>query len=297
MSPSSAQSISDSPATTRLESPSSPLLLDGSKEVPGLDGWRYTGPAIESGIVTPVVVYLALTATQSLEVAPINDFVTKLNGLTQPTTTTTISSYNENIVETTLNHDHIRIFSPTLPFHSDVDMAANEAVFHQWADTYLSGGDIASSFARHVDGAVTMLANAPFTDRTAGVHIVGLSRGALFAGLVAARNQHVRSLTAFAPVVSLLTLSEFEENEGVMQNQRILDKISAMTLTADDVVKQLVHNRVDVRCYMGNVDVRVGTRHAFDFAHALAISANEQGVRSPPHEFIMYPRYVSPTAC
>lgn len=243
--------------------------------------------------MTPVVVYLALTATQSLEVAPINDFVIKLNGLTLPTRTS--SSFNaENSVDLNVNHNNnIRIFSPTLPFHSDVDMAANEAVFHQWAATYLSGGDIASSFARHVDTAVTMLAEASFTDRTAGVHIVGLSRGALFAGLVAARNQHVRSLTAFAPVVSLLTLSEFEENDAVMQNQRVLDKISAMTLTADDVVQRLVHNRVDVRCYMGNVDVRVGTRHAFDFAHALAIAANEHGVRSPPHEFIMYPRYVS----
>lgn len=253
--------------------------------MPGLDGWRYTGPAIETGIVTPVVVYLALTATQSLEVAPINDFVTKLNGLTLPTTTSP-SYYDDD------ENNNVRIFSPTLPFHSDVDMAANEAVFHQWATTYLSGGDIASSFARHVDAAVTMLAEASFTDRTAGVHIVGLSRGALFAGLVAARNQHVRSLTAFAPVISLLTLSEFEENDAIMQNQRVLNKISAMTLTDSDVVQQLVRNRVDVRCYMGNVDMRVGTRHAFDFAHALAIAAKEHGVRSPPHEFIMYPRYV-----
>lgn len=264
-----------------------------SEAVPGLPEWRYAGAPLSQGPL-PAIVYFALTATQSLELDPFNQYVTALLKL----------------------KPDIRVFSMTLPLHSDSDMSANEAVFHAWADAYRAGGDVVTPFIRRADSALRQLITHGYvsindggsnnntntnTNNTnnsdggeegqggrGGFHIAGLSRGGLLAGLLAARNEFVRSCLLFAPVSVLQQLPELAP-QAVAQ-ERAAGKIARATLLREDVVDALVH--VPVRVYMGNSDTRVGTRNAFDFTHAVAERAANAGIRSPPHEFIMYCRYV-----
>lgn len=236
-----------------------------SEPVPDITGWRYVGAPLSQGAL-PAIVYFALTASQSLELDPFNQFPAEILARCD---------------------GKVRVFSATLPLHSD-DMAANEAVFHAWAEVYQAGGDIVSGFVRRADDAVRQLVTNNYASAER-VYVAGLSRGGLFAALLAARNEHIRSCLAFAPVTVLAQLPELAPS--TITNPRATEKIARASLLQSDVIDALVD--VSVRIYMGNSDTRVGTRNAFDFAHAVAERAAESGVRSPPHEFIMYCRYAT----
>ena len=167
-------------------------------------------------------------------------------------------------------------------------MAVNEAAFRRWAELYAAGGDPVANFVRKashvVDDLVATRAIAPR-------HVVaaGLSRGGLLAGLLAARNPNVRACLGFAPVTVLADLDEF--GDAAVPNERARAKIQSASLLQEDVVEKMV--AMPVRFYMGNFDTRVGTRKAFEFVHLLAERAvMHKGMRSPPHEFVMYCRYV-----
>lgn len=231
-----------------------------SRPVPGLPDWRYAGPPLEIDNPGdyPAIVYFALTATQSLELDPFNQLLTSAP----------------------LDLTEVRVFSPTLPLHSDTDMAHNEHVFHSWAEVYASGGDLISAFVRRADSDIRHLIDSSYCTNNA-VHVAGLSRGGLLAGLLAAKCEFVESCLMFAPVTSLSSLDEMKDlvEKGDL-------KVSRADLCKSEVVESLI--QVPVRVYMGNMDRRVGTKQAFEFAHLLAETADKRGVRSPPHEFIMY---------
>lgn len=236
-----------------------PLAIE-SHDVPNHPAWRYAGPPLTVG-PTPAVIYFALTASQSLELDPFNQFVTSL--LPTPETAS------------------LRVFSVTLPFHAD--MAANEAAFEQWADTYRAGGDLITSFIRKVSTTVDSFIQSGYLQKDA-IYAAGLSRGGLMAAHLTAQHHAIKACLAFAPVTVLADLPEF--SEAAIPADRARQKVHRASLLNDHIVERLAEK--PVRFYMGNFDRRVGTRNAFELTHLLAERAASRGVRSPPHEFVMY---------
>lgn len=170
-------------------------------------------------------------------------------------------------------------------------MVANEAVFTAWADVYSSGGDLLTSYIRRVNDTIEKL----IQDRVVAseqVYVAGLSRGGLIAALLAAKSTHVKAVLGFAPVTVLADLPEF--SEALKLDGRVKERLHRASLLNDHVLQALVGK--PVRFYMGNFDRRVGTRNAFEVVHRLAEMAGSKRVRSPPHEFVMYCRYVFATA-
>lgn len=162
-------------------------------------------------------------------------------------------------------------------------MSENEAALQKWATLYTAGADPVSNFVRRVSTSLDEMVDAGII-MTNSIVVSGLSRGALLAGLLAAKNSNVRAFLGFAPVTMLEELQEFQ-NIG----DRARSKIAKASLMDPIVMKALL--RMPTRFYMGNLDRRVGTRQAFEVVHLLAEQANTmEGVRSPPHEFIMYCR-------
>lgn len=165
-------------------------------------------------------------------------------------------------------------------------MADNEAAFFKWADTYRAGGDLVSAFVRKVSNTIDDLVESGYIDPE-NAFAAGLSRGGMMAAHLASKNPYIRACLGFAPVTVLSDLPEFS-NDAV-EGDRARGKIRNASLLNDSVLDALVP--IPVRFYMGNFDQRVGTRNAFEFTHLLAERAATSGVRSPPHEFIMYCRY------
>lgn len=163
-------------------------------------------------------------------------------------------------------------------------MPENEQALQKWATLYASGADPVSNFIRRVSQALDDLVDAGYVSPNAAV-VTGLSRGALLAGLLAAKNRHVRACVGFAPVTVLADLDEFHQIR-----EKASSKLARASLMDPVVMKALL--RMPLRFYMGNLDRRVGTRNAFEVVHQLAEQASKmEGVRSPPHEFVMYCRY------
>ncbi|CAN8067419.1 unnamed protein product [Agarophyton chilense] len=231
-----------------------------SEPVPDRIDWRFAGPPLQNGSL-PAILYLSLTAEQSLELDPFNQFVKFLSPSTQ-------SSF--------------RVFSVTLPFHTS-DMTENEAAFEKWADTYKAGGDLVSGFVRKVNSTLDTFIESGFVSE-GRIYVAGLSRGGLLAAHIATANRNVQVCLGFAPVTVLHYLEEFADLD--LFPERAQQKIHRASLLHDRVVRGLVS--IPLRFYMGNSDTRVGTKNAFELVHLLAERSVEKGVRSPPHEFIMY---------
>ena len=253
-------------------SPSTPKPIQSSP-LPGHPSWRYIGAPIDPTNPTPLptIIYFALTSSQSLELDPFNQFVKRL----LPSSPSSAS---------------FRVLSVTLPYHTS-DMVANEAVFTAWADVYSSGGDLLTSYIRRVNDTIEKLIH----DRVIAseqVYVAGLSRGGLIAALLAAKSAHVKAVLGFAPVTVLADLPEF--TEALKMDGRVKERLHRASLLNDHVLQALVGK--PLRFYMGNFDRRVGTRNAFEVVHRLAEMAGSKRVRSPPHEFVMYCRYVFVTA-
>ncbi|QLH36137.1 MAG: hypothetical protein HWD61_08375 [Parachlamydiaceae bacterium] len=92
----------------------------------------------------------------------------------------------------------------------------------------------------------------------------GLSRGAYVAAHLAAKEPRLKYLLGFAPMV-------------------IFPGVEAI----DTLIPKLVNHQV--RFYIGNHDLRVGTEASFIFIHKLADAAYQHGHRSPPMELIISP--------
>lgn len=240
-----------------------------SSPLPGHPSWRYVGAPIDSTNPTPLptIVYFALTSSQSLELDPFNQFVS-------------------NLFPSSPSSASFRVLSVTLPYHTS-DMVANEAVFTAWADVYCSGGDLLSSYVRRVNDTIEQLVH-DHVIASQQVYVAGLSRGGLIAALLAAKSVHVKAVLGFAPVTVLTDLPEFDE--VAKMEGRVRERLNRASLLNEHVLQELVGK--PLRFYMGNFDRRVGTRNAFEVVHRLAEMAGGKRVRSPPHEFVMYCRYV-----
>lgn len=258
------------PLATRL----SPVQ---SRAVPNMPNWRYAGPLFDETSPTPLpaVIYFALTAEQSLELPPFNEFVRFI----------LVGGDAEAAVEGSVavndGHAPLRVFSVTLPYHGDMPM--NETALEKWAELYSSGADVVSFFTRKVSAGLDELIAQGHIDQSR-VYAAGLSRGGLLAAHLALVNQHVNTVLGFSPVTKLADLKEFTHVAST--SAAVTKKLDEASLLSERCVDGL--SRCSVRVYSGNTDTRVGTRNCFELMAALADRARSRNVRSPPHEYIMF---------
>lgn len=226
--------------------PHKPAVLKGPND---LDIY-YAGPGLTKGPL-PALFYFALSAEESLTLDPFNQPVAFLAGLP------------------------VNVFSFTLPGHGPGFV--NTQAMAAWAHEISIGNDIVNAFIEKAVANIDFLIDEGYID--AG-HMAagGLSRGGFMAAHLAARDERIKSILGFAPLINFNTLEEFQ-NLLHLPIVKKLDLFNFVDALAD---RQL-------RFYIGNRDIRVGTRHCFDFIEALTEKAFENGIRSPAIEMIISP--------
>ena len=141
----------------------------------------HTGPPLDYGPL-PSFFYFALSGPDSLTQDPFNQPVQFLLG------------------------KMVRIFSMTLPGHEN-NLPAENAM-RLWAEDISSGVDPIEPFLTSISKALDFGIKEGFID-SEKMGVGGLSRGGFIACHVAARDEKIRSLLAFAPLTRLALIKEF----------------------------------------------------------------------------------------
>ncbi len=209
----------------------------------------FAGPPLERGPL-PAFFYFSLSGQDSLNLEPYN----------QP------AAYAAS--------ESLRVFSTSLPFHDDYD---KKEVMSKWAEEIASNRDFLTPFLDKTHQSLLKLIEMSTVD-PAHLAVGGLSRGSLIAAHLAAREKQIHSAVLFAPLTRLKGSASFSHlNESpIMENQSLFSLIPKL-------------RRTNIRIYIGNRDVMVGTSNAYDFIRQLTDEAFEAGVRSPPAELIISP--------
>ncbi len=210
----------------------------------------YVGQDAEEGPL-PTIIYLALSAKESL--------------LTDP--------FNQPVVQ--LLRSQTRVFSVDLPFHGpDLD---SKTALQQWAHALAQGDDIVSSFLIRLRETIEILLSLNIVkDNVLG--IMGLSRGGFLASHTAAVIPEIEALATFAPLTDLASGKDFE----FLSLTPIVNNLSLYRL--QDALCLKKH-----RIYMGNRDTRVGTDACYKWVRTLVETAYEKRIRSPHIELILKP--------
>ncbi len=161
----------------------------------------------------------------------------------------------------------MRVFSLTLPGHH----LPPEKALSWWAEQIAVGIDIVEEFSIQAANTIERLHAQNILSSCA---LMGLSRGAFLSCHTAAKTPLVSHILGFAPLTKLATAKEFA---GIDASRFDLEHVSSQLLDRS------------IRFYIGNRDVRVGTKYAFDLIAALAETAFQRGVRSSPFELIVGP--------
>lgn len=212
--------------------------------------FHFSGPSLEAGPL-PAVFYFALSAKDSLTLDPFNQPVSFLSQFP------------------------LRIFSMDLPFHTPEE-PPTEAM-RGWANALAQGDNLIAPFIEKVAQMIQKLIhqNIILPQR---IGVCGLSRGGFIATHVAASISEVRAILGFSPVTTLSSLREFENLE---RNSLI------HSLDLHACIPQLIDR--PLRFYIGNRDVRVGTRRCFEFIEALTEANFQSKIRSPHVEMVISP--------
>lgn len=209
---------------------------------------RFLGP--ETGCL-PGFFYFALSAEESLTLAPINEPVRILSELP------------------------IRLYSITLPAHFG-KYEPTEAM-RNWARTAQEGSNPILGFAETASQAIDTLIAMNLLDPTK-VAVGGLSRGGFAALHVAALNKNVKHILGFAPLTNPFRLHEYQG----LETRDYLQRFCASSLIPDLLGK-------NVRFFIGNRDERVSTRACFDFVEELSQANYQAGHRVAPVECYITP--------
>lgn len=210
----------------------------------------FTGPSLSLGKM-PAVFYFALSGQASLCTDPYN----------QPAAF--LSEYP------------VRIYSITLPGHEHESQFIH-AIKH-WAQEISKGNNIIQQFTEQTVQAIDYLIGNGWVDPEK-IAVAGLSRGGFIAVHIAAQDPRVKMIVGFAPLTKLTFANEFSS---------LQDNPLAQSLNLHNLVKRLVGRQL--RFYIGNRDVRVGTENCFRFVSELAEASFALQVRSPPVELIITP--------
>lgn len=181
----------------------------------------------------------------------------------------TLDPYNQPAVF--LAQHPIRILSFTLPGHGPG--YATSTAISLWGKELAEGHNIIAEF---IEAAVQ---NIDYLIEQGIIHpkhlaAAGLSRGGFIATHLAARDPRIHTVVGYAPMTRLTFLKEFAE-------------IHSYALDLIHLVEKLVHKKI--RFYIGNRDLRVGTKESYQFIETLAETQHQAGYRSPPAELIITP--------
>ena len=209
----------------------------------------YMGMGPEAGPL-PAFIYFALSADESLELAP----------------------YNHPTIP--LAHELLRIFSFTIPGHGPG--FDKFKAMHYWADQMALGEDLLESFFNEVLFSIQWLIDQDLIDPD-HIAVGGLSRGGFIATHIAARDNRIHSLLGFSPLTQLSQVEEFANS-----------KVKAQQLDLEQLVDTLTHIH-HVRFYIGNRDTRVSTDACYHFIRQLVEKAHEKRARHCGVELIITP--------
>lgn len=210
----------------------------------------YIGPDLENDNL-PCIIYLALSAEESLLVDPFNQPVMFLQ-----------KKYP------------VRVFSVDLPFHGN-GLPATRAM-NSWAEQMANGSDVLSPFLDDLEKSLRILLD--HLNKPTKVAIIGLSRGGFLASHIAARFSEISILLTYAPLTQLDECVEFKD----LKNLSSLQALDINTLTP-----KLLHKTI--KAYIGNRDLRVGTNRCFAWITTLVNAAFDQHIRSPHIELVLKP--------
>jgi len=163
----------------------------------------------------------------------------------------------------------LRIFSMTLPYHEE-GLPVTKGL-KQWAIAMQKGEDLLGNYLEKMQTAIRVLLNQELLIPNK-IATMGLSRGAFIAAHVAAKNPNIPYWLGFAPLTKLSYLEDFSE-------------LLQWDLTY--IIPSLSDKKI--RCYIGNRDVRVGTRHCFDLIESLVEASYQKRHLSPPIELLISP--------
>lgn len=165
--------------------------------------------------------------------------------------------------------EQTRVFSFTLPGHGPGFDNSDAIPF--WKEGLTNQPHFFEDFFTHVIENIHFLIAKGLVaaDRLC---VAGLSRGGFIAAHLAAREPLLKNVVGFAPLTRLGALDELEG--------RISHPYDLIHL-ADQLVGR------NIRFYIGNRDVRVGTRDCMDCILAFTEANYEKGNRSPPVELIV----------
>lgn len=208
----------------------------------------YVGPHIKEG-PKPTLFYFALSKEDSLLKDPYNQLVQFLP------------------------NPNIRTFSMTLPGHEPP--RPPEKALKVWAESYLAGEDILTSFFSQVKTAIDFLENKDLLLKKK-LAIAGLSRGGFICSHIAAMDSRIDTILQFAPLTRIEHVQDFSE----------ITKLPTVQQLSLDHLIQHLYNR-SFRFYIGNHDTRVGTHHCFNFVEKLVKEAVKHQIRSPKIELFI----------
>lgn len=210
----------------------------------------YIGPDLSEGPL-PTVLYLALSAKESLLTDPFNQAATHLA------------------------QSGARVFSVDLPFHGE-EFDSREALKH-WAHAFAQGNDIIGHFLLQLEESVSHLLSTS-TVKNNSLAGMGLSRGGFLINHLAARLKEITTLLSFAPLTKISAGKDFD----FLSLCPVLEHLDLHHLTEALCTKTQ-------RIYIGNRDVRVGTDVCYQWIRALIELAFEKKIRSPHIEMILSP--------
>jgi len=205
----------------------------------------YLGPDIAHGKL-PALLYFSLSGEESLELEPFCHPPKKLE--VEP----------------------IRTFSVTLPGHEEGLNKFHAMKF--WADSIRDGKYLLEELITKLDESLNWLISEEIIDPR-HVAVAGLSRGGLIAGLLAAKNNYIKTLVCFAPVVELSVLEDFSD---FRDNKRLNDRASRLSLVG--AVEKLTHLE-HLRFYMATRDEKVNTDSCYHFIREMAEKVHEKRAR------------------
>lgn len=210
----------------------------------------YLGKDLNEGPL-PAVVYLALSAEESLLTPPFNQAV----------------SYLEQFP--------VRIFSVDLPFHGK-GCESKEALIH-WAHEFAQGKDLITHFLIQLEESLGhLLSRGSILNNN--IALMGLSRGGFLINHLAARMPAVSTLLTFAPLTKITAGKDFE----FLSLTPLLENLN-LSHTTEAVCEKAQ------RIYIGNLDTRVSTDACYDWFRLLVKEAHAKGIRSPQIEMMIRP--------
>lgn len=212
----------------------------------------FFGPGLDEGPL-PAVFYYALSAEDSLMLAPFNQPVVFLKELAASCP--------------------FRIFSVTLPGHHPPlqKEKAIEWLAHLFAQQQDPLAPFLQSQVDLINSLVAMEVINPHK-----IVLSGLSRGGLIACLLAARLPFCRHVLGYAPLTKLSLAKEFHLlHQDPLVTQ--YDLINHLNL--------LAHKKI--RFYIGNHDLRVHTPLAFELITQLASYAHEHRLKRSSFELLI----------